>query len=431
MFTERKAEEILQEQENEYFEEMASDAEKDFRKLEVLANECFESMLDNKIYIVDNEKIFKTNIIGKDLSIGKFGELIELLRHEEDFLNCQVYVKEKNYNEPDIKGFTVFYPQYEKNDISSIKVEIVESVSEFIEKVIYNEKELKNKKTFYRGHGDWRYDLLPGIYRPQNEHILLNESEYIKEIISSYPQYFMECKAALDYLSVLQHNGFPTRLLDFSENPLIALYMACNNDSKNHADTMKITVPKEYFKYYDSDTVSILANIAFAEDDFSIKDFNHIHHLEESLNIEEFNRRTDVTKLVHLIRNEKPAFKQAIDPKHLNGDILFVKPRRVFDRISHQSGLFALFGISGSKKDMPKIEYLSPPCDITHYIIPSYLKGKVLEELSRINITEANVYCDMEHVAKHYINKAKNKEIEKIIEENEKKEQEFSKSLFK
>ncbi len=404
--------------------------ENDFKKLDDLIEECFNFMTVNKIYIIDNKKLFETEYIGQDTSTRAFDNLMELLRDEEDIRNCGISIREKKYKDTDIKGFNIFYPHLNRNDLCSIKVEIIESVSEYIEKVLYDEKELDDKKVFYRGHGNWRYDFLPAIYRPKNSHILLHESEYIKDVISSYPQYFTECKSALDYLSVLQHNGFPTRLLDFSENPLVALYMACENETNNHADSMRVTVPKKYFEYYDSDIVSILSNIAFIDDNFSIKDFSIRIDEYKDENIEKFNRRNDIKKLVHLIHNEKPTFEPFINPKHLDGYILFVKPRRNFDRISHQSGLFALYGICRSKSDMPQIEFLNPPCDITHYIIPAYLKRKILEELSRLNITEANVYCDMEHVAKHYIKKSQNNEINSIIDKKECKEQIEIKSIL-
>lgn len=420
----RDLEEILKKQD----EEMASDAEKDFANLEYLASSCLKSMLENKIYIVDDDKVSNTRIIGEDVSISKFNELIESLSGEEDIINSNAVIETKRCNALDTNNFTVYYPHYKRDDLLSVKVEIIENVSEFIEKVIYAEKSLESKKTFYRGHGDWQYGLLPGIYRPENENILSHESEYIKEIISSYPQYFVDCKTALDFLAVLQHNGFPTRLLDFSENPLIALYMACASNNQKHADTIRITIPKTYFKYYDSDTVSVLTNIAFAEDNFTIKDFKIGKDTEP---IKKFNQRADVIKLVHLIRNEKPYFKPNIIPEHLNGTILFVKPKQAFDRISHQSGLFALFGICNDKKSMPEIEEMYPPCEITHYIIPTWSKKKILEELSYINITEASVYCDMEHIAKHYINKSRNHEIDNIIEETEDQKRKEMESIFK
>lgn len=406
---------------NTYDDEMAKDADMDFKKLQKLIETCSNRIFENKIFIVENKELFNTNVIGKDASVRTFEELISELLESEDAINSRVKVHRKPYGSEKEDGFEVFYPEWNREDIASIKIEIISSVSEFINKVIYAKKE-PNCKVFYRGHENWEYELLPGIYRTGNENILLHESEYIREIISSYPQYFTQCKSALDYLSVLQHQGFPTRLLDFSENPLIALYMACSNNGIQHADVIRITIPNNYFKYYDSDTVSVLANLAFFDDNFSVTDI--LNDFSE-VDAETFNKQPDIIRLVHQIRNEKPYFKPSIIPNHLNGLILFVKPKQNFDRIAHQSGLFAIFGICGRKATMPTIEMMNPSCGITHYIIPADLKKKVLAELACLNITEASVYCDMEHISKYYIEKSKNDTIEQIIKSEENRDREM------
>ena len=46
-------------------------------------------------------------------------------------------------------------------------------------------------------------------------------------MVAHEPQSFSECKSALDYLVQMQHYGLPTRLLDMTTNPLVALYFAC------------------------------------------------------------------------------------------------------------------------------------------------------------------------------------------------------------
>ena len=100
----------------------------------------------------------------------------------------------------------------------------ISSVSEFIEKIIQRDKEA-GTETFYRGHADKDWDLLPSIFRTPNgvekEHLLFHD------MVAHEPQSFSECKSTLDYLVQMQHYGLPTRLLDMTINPLVALYFAC------------------------------------------------------------------------------------------------------------------------------------------------------------------------------------------------------------
>jgi hypothetical protein len=391
--------------EEEFYEMQGKEYEEDVKKIQDLLNKCSSRLFENKIVVVNNNDDVINNYNKED-----FIEKVENLNKEDDFINSHTRVSIKENKDA---GIIVIYPINTSNNFGKVNVEIITSLSMFIEKVIYSKKS-DNYKTFYRGHGNWEYELVPGIYREQNEHILDNESDYIRNIIASYPKFFTYCKSALDFLSVLQHHAFPTRLLDFSENPLIALYMACSSDRVVHSDTIRIDVPNSNFKYYDSDTVSVLANLAFTENSFSINDFKSNTEEEDEL-VKSFNKRIDVKKLVHLIRNEKPFFKPEINPEHLENTIVFVKPKQDFDRITHQNGLFALFGIDNSKKEMPKIEFMDPPCNFTHFIIPYNCKKRIMEELSAININEATVYCDMDHIASYYKNISKRNEIENII----------------
>ena len=100
----------------------------------------------------------------------------------------------------------------------------VNSVLEFIEKIVQLDKE-EGTETFYRGHANRDWELLPSIFRTPNgvekEHLLF------RDMVAHEPQSFSECKSALDYLVQMQHYGLPTRLLDMTTNPLVALYFAC------------------------------------------------------------------------------------------------------------------------------------------------------------------------------------------------------------
>ena len=102
----------------------------------------------------------------------------------------------------------------------------ISSVSDFIEKIVQRDQDA-GTETFYRGHADQGWVLLPSIFRAPNgvekEHLLF------RDMVAHEPQSFSECKSALDYLVQMQHYGLPTRLLDMTTNPLVALYFACQS----------------------------------------------------------------------------------------------------------------------------------------------------------------------------------------------------------
>ena len=102
----------------------------------------------------------------------------------------------------------------------------INSISEFIEKIVQRDKEA-GTQTFYRGYANKDWSLLPSIFRTPNgvekEHLLF------RDMVAHEPQSFSECKSALDYLVQMQHYGLPTRLLDMTMNPLVALYFACQS----------------------------------------------------------------------------------------------------------------------------------------------------------------------------------------------------------
>ena len=101
---------------------------------------------------------------------------------------------------------------------------VVNSVAEFIENVVKVNK-ADGTETFYRGHADKDWVLLPSIFRTPNG--IANEHLLFRDMVAHEPQSFLECESALDYLVQMQHYGLPTRLLDVTTNPLVALYFAC------------------------------------------------------------------------------------------------------------------------------------------------------------------------------------------------------------
>jgi len=271
----------------------------------------------------------------------------------------------------------------------------IHSVGEFIEKCFSNPMLKKSEaQIFYRGVNKifTATPHIPSIYY-QGSYIK-NEDKIFKEAISFFPEELLAQKTTVEKLIIMQHYRFPTRILDISKNPLIALLFACFPDAKD--ETLKkdgmvylFKVPKNEIKYCDSDAVSVIANLCKRPFNFSIRD---IFHLDR----DHFNKEEAIIYLVHEIRDEKPYFHLVVDKKDINS-VVCLRPRMNNPRIVRQDGYFFLFGIEYEKKHCAK---LNPDwIDDTKFLIPHNAKQKILNELDMLNINEAFVFPDYEHIS--------------------------------
>lgn len=80
----------------------------------------------------------------------------------------------------------------------------------------------------FRGLGDIDFELIPSIGR-RSGYRLLHERTVLELFKKRCPQFIGFNPACdLDLMSVAQHHGVPTRLLDWTSNPLVAAYFAAN-----------------------------------------------------------------------------------------------------------------------------------------------------------------------------------------------------------
>lgn len=109
----------------------------------------------------------------------------------------------------------------------------VESIVDYLNALPENEEfsdSLLDNLTLFRGQGNKEWNLIPSVMR--NREDFLNEELYIKECIRQYPEEFKNMNK-VDILIKMQHYGMPTRLLDLTKNPLVALYFACVSEPNN------------------------------------------------------------------------------------------------------------------------------------------------------------------------------------------------------
>lgn len=248
---------------------------------------------------------------------------------------------------------------------------------------------------FYRGHSNESYQLIPGIYRDSSEYLNIeNEDSLFKELIRICPNDFRSCHSTFEKLVKMQHYDLPTRLLDISTNPLVALFFACCSNEKIDGNVFIFRVKKDHVRYYDSDAVSVVANLAKRPVSFKIPTMSSAPDSAEY--IEEFNKEEDILYLLHEIKYEKPHFINAIRLSDLE-KVFCVKPMLDNPRIIRQSGAFFLFGIKEEKRKVADFSF-----SYEKLTINGKDKDKILKNLESLGISEGSLFPEIDKVS-HYL----------------------------
>lgn len=248
----------------------------------------------------------------------------------------------------------------------------------------------------FRGHPNSKYALVPSVYRlPEWQS---NEDQMIRQILLRCPTEFRQMDSAFEKLVKMQHYNMPTRLLDVTENPLVALYFACAGSQLGEegvdGEIIFCRVPKRSIKYFDSDVVSIISNVAWSPNDFEV------HH-QFSRNADRFHDKNNhhASKLLHDIRREKPHFEGKINPRDVQ-KVVCVKPIIDNPRLAQQDGLFFLFGIDGNKTVPAAVpdDWSYRPRD-KRLLVRKSDKLKILNQLQKVGISKAKLFPEIDTVS--------------------------------
>ncbi len=138
-----------------------------------------------------------------------------------------------------------------------------DSVASFIT-IIHGQPDLTDGFYTYRGSRNVKWKTHPGLFRDGREALLDHERDIIRELQAVHPQEFYPDQSMFDRLVRMQHFNLPTRLLDVTANPLVALFFATEEaDPRLEAAVDGIVhcyeIPRIRMKYFDSDTISCVA----------------------------------------------------------------------------------------------------------------------------------------------------------------------------
>ena len=255
---------------------------------------------------------------------------------------------------------------------------------------------LKNKEVFernntddklrimFRGHSDANYSLCPSVFRDNN---LPKEEQMVSELKRTEPQEFETCSSQFEYLVKMQHYNLPTRLLDVTFNPLVALYFACCDTNKLDKYGMVYTFI-DYAHSPDEPCIQRNAMLS-AYSGSTPKELAEFFHLDSDL-----------------IKPDRTPDKEFL--KSFFGENYYaVVPPLNNERIRRQHGAFLLFGLNldGQSNPFQKEAFcINPPCKIGNSIIngvgilPSW-KKQILKELDCMGINQASLFPELEHQA--------------------------------
>lgn len=255
----------------------------------------------------------------------------------------------------------------------SIRSTKVESFSDFYKEISKTCKDKGVDLNFYfRGHHDKTFNPIPSIYRDNN---IEKEDRLYHEAIRRTPSEFTEYMSTFDNLVKMQHYELPTRLLDITANPLVALFFACQGDDHTDGAVLVYSILYNQVKYYDSDAVCILANL-----------------VKRPMNFE-FDDQKDY--LVYDIQKDNPSFDGDILKSDAIHKVFCVLPKLNNNRIICQDGAFFIFGMGKTKKEPATL-----PDQPSKIIIKADAKKNILKELELLGIDEASLFPETDKVMK-------------------------------
>lgn len=262
------------------------------------------------------------------------------------------YIEERNFS-IDVIPKEKRIPEYSHTTVS------VKSLSEYMRMIafLYEFDDSPDSNLAFRGVSDFKYSLSPSlkVYQESPEYSYGYgdnvECRLVDEMLTTRPEEFAGFNSDFDLLAKMQHLGLPTRLLDFSLNPLVALYFACQSLSDT---TARILCTRDTSSAYTREIVEKVCGT------YKVPEFAQFY-LEDLV-------QEDTNIVQYVVANMEP---------------LMAHPKCISERIRRQSGVFMIFPNAISDR----IWYNLTSWEEGNYIHP-YTSKEEIERVHKIRNTE-------------------------------------------
>lgn len=264
------------------------------------------------------------------------------------------------------------------------------TLEEFISLIRSKGNDTKDSTLFFRGEArDYGETALhPQLFRKTEW--IKNEHKMIKNFEAKFPADFPKGTSTFDIMVTGDHFSLPVRLLDISYSALTGLFMASKSHETEDGFVYISKVPKDDVKNWNSDTVTLISNLARMDANFPCP--------KGWLN--------GINDLVHKIKDEKPDFYKIYEDAKIKKykkdlrKIVCVESKMLNTRIINQKGLFFLFGINGKKKDFEKLRF-DKKVEIYSIRILSSAKDNILKQLEICGYDKMTIFPDMQNVCEN------------------------------
>lgn len=220
---------------------------------------------------------------------------------------------------------------------------------------------LRHRSTFaYRGMSSVKYDLRNSLTRLGKPYPTM-ERNLLKQFKKYAHKHIVESDTEWHWLSLAQHHGLPTRLLDWTYSPFVALHFATNEVGQ-----------------YDSDGVIWKVN------------YSQVHNLLQEEQVQGLGELGARIFTIDALARKIPTL-DALDQRHSpNYEVaVFFEPPAMDDRIINQFAYFSAISDPYLGFDTwLKKPYVAQVVEAVKIVIPKRLKWEIRDKLDQSNINE-------------------------------------------